>query len=119
MESALKFLKRMNFKLRQQYFVPQQWHNNILTDALNFVPQDEELTAASEELFTHVYQDPDAKCQGGEILKLFSKKICKRRCVTFLAVDGLNPSNEKQSSAIRQMLHQFEKKSKLKKGQKL
>ena len=109
----------MNFKLRQQYFIPQQWHNNILTDALNFVPQDKELIAAWEELFTHVYQDPDAKYQGGEIFKLFSKKICKRRCVTFLAVDGLNPSNEKQSSAIPQMLRQFEKKGKLKKGQKL
>ena len=109
----------MNFKLRQQYFVPQQWHNKILTDALNFVPQDEELIAAWEELFTHVYQDPDAKYQGGEILKLFSKKICKRRCVTFLAVDGLNPSNEKQSSAIRQMLHQFEKKEQVKERAKI
>ena len=104
----------MNFKLRQQYFIPQKWHNNILTDALNFVLQDKELIAAWEELFTHVYQDPDAKYQGGEIFKLFSKKICKRRCVTFLAVDGLNPSNEKQSSAIRQMLRQFEKKEQVK-----
>ena len=45
----------------------QQRHNNILTDAFNFVPQDKELTTGWEELFTHVYQDPDAKYQGGEI----------------------------------------------------
>lgn len=109
----------MNFKLRQQYFVPQQWHNNILTDVLNFVPQDRELIAAWEELFTHVYQDPDAKYQGGEILKLFSKKICKRRCVPFLAVDGVNPSNEKQSSAICQMIHQFKRKEQVKERAKI
>ena len=42
----------------------QQRHNNILTDAFNFVPQDKELITAWEELFTH---DPDAKYQGGEI----------------------------------------------------
>ena len=45
----------------------QQRHNNILTDAFNFVPQDKELITAWEERFTHVYQDPDAKYQGGEI----------------------------------------------------
>ena len=42
----------------------QQRHNNILTDAFNFVTQDKELITAWEELFTHVYQDPDAKYQG-------------------------------------------------------
>ena len=39
--------------------------------------------------------------------------------MTFLAVDGLNPSNEKQSSAIRQMLHQFEKKEQVKERAKI
>ena len=53
--------------LLQAFFLIQQRHNNILTDAFNFVPQDKELITAWEELFTHVYQDPDAKYQGGEI----------------------------------------------------
>ena len=117
MESALKFLKRMNFKLRQQYFVRQQRHNNILTDAFNFVPQDKELITAWEELFTHVYQDPDAKYQGGEILKWF-KNICKRRCVTFLAVDGLNPMRSNHQQFVK-CYTSLKEKSKLKKGQKL
>ena len=42
------------------------------------------------------------------LLFLFVKKFTKRRCVTYLAIDGLGPSADKDNSAIRQLLKKFD-----------
>ena len=41
------------------------------------------------------------------VLSAFVRKFTKRRCVTYLAKDGLAPQHEEDESAIRQMLKKF------------
>ena len=41
------------------------------------------------------------------VLSAFVRKFTKRRCVTYLAKDGLAPKHEEDESAIRQMLKKF------------
>lgn len=41
--------------------------------------------------------------------KIVCDKFSKRRCVTFLAVDRLNPKCDEQQTAIRQLLRTFER----------
>ncbi|KAJ7386196.1 hypothetical protein OS493_010589 [Desmophyllum pertusum] len=55
------------------------------------------------------HQGVNVESSSCEIFDMFCRKFCKRRCVTFLAVDGLNFKNEEQSSAIRQMLRCLDK----------
>ena len=45
-----------------------------------------------------------------EVFKTVYEKFSKRRCVTFLAIDQLNPRSEEQQTAIRQLLRTFEKR---------
>ena len=42
--------------------------------------------------------------QTKELFKTICEKFCKRRCITFLAIDHLNSKNEEQKTALRQML---------------
>ena len=44
----------------------------------------------------------------GTLLLLFVKKFTKRRCVTYLVVDGLGPSAHQDNSAIRQLLKKYD-----------
>jgi len=85
---------------------------NSLTDALTLIPQDKDLMASWHGLLAtinYTKQDLNVDNQSSEIFEMFCKKVCKRRCVTFLAVDQLNPRSEEQSSVIRQMLRRFDK----------
>ena len=50
-----------------------------------------------------------------EVLSAFVRKFTKRRCVTYLAKDGLSPTHEEDESAVRQMLKKFNTSSENKK----
>ena len=108
----LHFLKRFNFKLRKQHFVSGKWHVNSLNNALTAIYQDKDLEESWQLLLHKVnlaHHNSSVDDESNKILVVFCKKFCKRRCVTFLAVDQLNPKHEEQNSAIRQMLRSFEK----------
>ena len=49
-----------------------------------------------------------------EIMSSFVRKFCKRRCVLYVAKDGLAPQHDTDQSPVRQMLKQFERKNKVK-----
>ena len=44
-----------------------------------------------------------------DVLSAFVRKFSKRRCVTYLAKDGLSPLHEEDESALRLMLKTFVK----------
>ena len=46
-----------------------------------------------------------------QVLSAFVRKFTKRRCVTYLAKDGLAPKHEEDASAVRQMLQKFNHKA--------
>ena len=52
-----------------------------------------------------------------DVLSAFVRKFSKRRCVTYLAKDGLSPLHEEDESAIRQMLKKFKKTDEQKKAE--
>lgn len=43
-----------------------------------------------------------------DLLSIFVKKFTKRRCVTYLAIDGFSPSTSNDNSAIRQLLKKYD-----------
>ena len=52
-----------------------------------------------------------------DVLSAFVRKFSKRRCVTYLAKDGLSPLHEEDESAIRLMLKTFVKTDEQKKAE--
>ena len=104
-QHLLQFLKKFNFLLRHQHFVCGKWHTNSLNDALTAVQQDNQLQGFWQTLLVEV----NVAIPSNQMFHMFSKKFCKRRCVTFLAIDEINPKSEDQKTAIRQMLRSFDK----------
>ena len=112
-QHLLFFLKRFNFKLRHHHLMHGKWHKNTLNEALTTLHHDKELQRFCKTLLQDIdmvnHQGVNVESSSCEIFDMFCRKFCKRRCVTFLAVDGLNFKNEEQSSAIRQMLRCLDK----------
>lgn len=89
-----------------------KWHTNSLNDALTAVQQDTNLQGFWQTLLVEVNlasQGFNVDIPSSEMFHMFSKKFCKRRCVTLLAVDEMNPKSADQKTAIRQMLRSFDK----------
>lgn len=114
-QHLLLFLKTFNFKLRHEHFIPGKWYKNSLNDTCSKLAQDTELASLWTELLAQVNLTPkkgEPDHQGTrEMFQIICKKFCKRRCITFLAIDQLNPKKEEQKSAIHQMLQAFEMKT--------
>ena len=93
---VMQFLKYFNYKLRHNHFLQglkMAW--NRLLIQINMCHEGLE---ANQKSTTEVF---------GTVCDKFSK----RRCVTFLAIDQLNPRSEEQQTAICQLLRTFEKGS--------
>ena len=110
-----QFLKFFNFRLRHNHFIQGHWHKYTLLNARASLLNDQGLKIAWNRLLSQVNM-----CQEGiedneqsttEVFKTIYEKFSKRRCVTFLAIDQLNPRSEEQQTAIRQLLRTFEKGS--------
>ncbi len=114
-QHLLYFLKIFNFKLRHQHLMHGKWHQNSLNNALKAFNQDKELQRCWQALEQKVgmegHQCGNVDIALSDIFNMFCGKFCKRRCVTYLAVDQLNAKNEEQKSAIRQMLRSFDKQT--------
>lgn len=112
-QNLLNFLKTFNYKLRHQHLIQGKWHKDILNDTLTAIHQDKELQRCWQTLVQNVstkgHKVLNVDNPSSEIFRMFCGKFGKRRCVTYLAVDELNPKSEEQKSAIRQMLRSLEK----------
>ena len=97
-QHLLLFLKTFNFKLRHEHFIPGKWYKNSLNDTCSKVAQDTELASLWTELLAQVNLTPkkgEPDHQGTrEMFQIICKTFCKRRCITFLAIDQLNPKKE-------------------------
>ena len=110
---VMQFLKFFNCKLR--HFTQGHWHKHNLLNAHTSLLNDHGLKMAWNRLLTKVNMCPEG-IEGNEqstteVFKIICEKFSKRRCVTFLAIDQLNPRSEEQQTAIRQLLRTFEKGS--------
>lgn len=79
-------------------FIPGKWYKNSLNDTCSKVAQDTELASLWAELLAQVNLTPkkgEPDNQGTrEMFQIICKTFCKRRCITFLAIDQLNPKKE-------------------------
>ena len=86
----------------------KNWSENSFTKALLALEKDSNLRALWKSLLNNMYVtdfDNELFCK---LLHLFVKKFTKRRCVTYLAVDGLGPSAHQHNLAIRQLLKRYD-----------
>ena len=103
------FLKEFNFKRRHEHFTPEKRYRNSLNDTCSKLAQETELASLWTELLD---QKGEPDHQGTkEMFQKICKKSCKRRCITFLATDQLNPKKDEQKSSIPQILKAFEMKT--------
>ena len=111
----MQFLKFFNYKLRHKHFIQGNWHKYTLLNAQRSLRNNHELKMAWSRLLIQVnmtHESVEANEQSTtEVFGTICEKFSKRRCVTFLAIDQLNPRSEEQQSAIRQLLRTFEKAS--------
>jgi len=107
-QHLLSFISCLDNGLRKYFFNKDSWCENSLKKALVATRKDMNLKHLWKDLLakmhiTHI--DNELAC---DLLFLFVKKFTKRRCVTYLAIDGLGPSAEKDNSAIRQLLKKYD-----------
>ena len=104
----LHFISCIDHGLRMHYFNKESWSENSLTKALVALKKDSILMALWNNMLTKMHvtrKDNELAC---DLLFLFVKKFTKRRCVTYLAVDGFGPSAHQDNSAIRQLLKKYD-----------
>ena len=110
-EHLIRFLKIFNFKLRNEHFFNGNWKKETLMNARSALLNDQTIEQEWNRLLRkvnmlHVNETESSKSR---IFKIVRDKFSKRRCVTFLAVDCLNPKCDEQQTAIRQLLRTFKR----------
>ena len=103
-QHLLNFLKKMNFKLRHEHFLAEKWHRNTLNDARSKILHDNELLSAWNTLLQQINLTSGRDAlhqQTKELFRTICEKFCKRRCITFLAIDYLKTKNCHTPNATR------------------
>lgn len=106
-QHLLDFISCLDHGLWTHYFNKEKWSEDSLTKALEALKKDRNLKQLWSDMLTkmHVtYIDNDLSC---DLLFIFVTKFTKRRCVTYLAIDGFGPSAQ-DNSAIRQLLKKYD-----------
>ena len=107
------FSKLFNYKLRHDHFFNGNWHRSTLLNAHTTLLEDKEMKMAWQTLLRKISMthenEGDLTSPTMKLYQIVCEKFSKRRCVTFLAIDHLNPKNDEQQSAIRQLLRTFER----------
>ena len=106
---VLLFARQLDYHLRTKFFTGN-WSNNSLQEAINKLKVDRELSFYWEKLLQKVLIPESQVRLSCKVLSAFVRKFTKRRCVTYLARDGLAPKHEEDESAVRQMLKKFNEK---------
>ena len=94
-EHLLNFISCLDSGLRMHYFSKESWWENSLKKLWSGTLTQMHVTHINNEL----------AC---DLLSIFVKKFTKRRCVTYLAIDGFSPSTSNDNSAIRQLLKKYD-----------
>ncbi|KAJ7328623.1 hypothetical protein OS493_023892 [Desmophyllum pertusum] len=107
-QHLLDFISCLDHGLRMHYFNKESWSENSLTKALVALKKDSILMALWNNMLTKMHVTHMDNELARDLLFLFVKKFTKRRCVTYLAVDGFGPSAHQDNSAIRQLLKKYD-----------
>ena len=109
-QHVLLFARQLDHHLRTEFFTGS-WSKVSLQEAINKLKEDSALCRYWRKLL-HKLLIPESQIRlSSQVLSAFVRKFAKRRCVTYLAKDGLAPKHEEDESTIRQMLKQINEKS--------
>ncbi|KAL9951170.1 hypothetical protein ACROYT_G043787 [Oculina patagonica] len=104
--SVLLFARKIDFYLRTSFFTGN-WSPVSLQEAVEKLKGEKALFFYWRELLHELNISNALISISCDVLSAFVRKFTKRRCVTYLAKDGLAPQHEEDESAIRQMLKKF------------
>ena len=91
------------------HFFTGNWSNASLQEAIKKIKSEKALCFYWKKLLREIHIPESQIKLSTDVLSAFVRKFSKRRCVTYLAKDGLSPLHEEDESAIRQMLKKFKK----------
>ena len=102
---VLLFARKLDYFIRSSLFTGN-WSPTSLQRAIEKLKEENALCFFWKELLQKL------NISSSQIISscTFVCKFTKRRCVTYLAKDGLAPKHEEDESAIRQMLKKFRTK---------
>ena len=106
---VLQFARQLDYHLRTKFFTGK-WSNNSLLEAINQLKVDRQVCYYWKKLLEKILLPESQIMMSSKVLSAFVRKFTKRRCVTYLARDGLAPNHEEDESAVRQMLKKFKEK---------
>ena len=101
-----------DFFLRSSFFFGK-WSPTSLQEAIEKLKVENALCFYWRELLQNLNVLNSHIISSCQVLCTLVRKFTKRRCVTYLAKDGLAPQHEEDESAIRQMLKKFHLKKDL------
>ena len=107
-QQLLEFVSCLDHGLRINYFKKESWTENSLTKALVALKNDSNLIVLWKNMLSKMHLTNMDNEVVRNLLLLFVTKFTKRRCVTYLAVDGFGPSPHQDNSAIRQSLKKYD-----------
>lgn len=107
-QQLLEFVSCLDHGLRIHYFKKESWTENSLTKALVALKNDRNLTVLWKNMLSKMHLTSMDNELVNNLLFLFVTKFTKRRCVTYLAIDGFGPSPHQDNSAIRQLLKKYD-----------
>jgi len=107
-QQLLEFVSCVDHGLRMHYFKKESWTENSLTKALVALKNDNNLRVLWNNMLSKMHLINMDNELVRNLLFLFVTKFTKRRCVTYLAVDGFGPSPHQDNSAIRQLLRKYD-----------
>ena len=107
-QQLLEFVSCLDHGLRMLYFKKESWTEYSLAKALVALKNDNNLRVLWSNMLSKMHLINVDNELGSNLLCLFVTKFTKRRCVTYLAVDGFGPSPHQDNSAIRQLLKKYD-----------
>ena len=99
------------------HFFTGNWSYASLQEAIKKIKSEKALCFYWKKLLREIHIPESQVKLSTDVLSAFVRKFSKRRCVTYLAKDGLSPLHEEDESAIRQMLKKFVKTDEQKKAE--
>ena len=106
---VLLFARKLDDFIRYSFF-SGNWSPTSLQKAIEKLKKENALCFYWKELLQKLNISSSQINSSCQVLSTFVRKFTKRRCVTYLAKDGLAPKHEENESAIRQMLKKFQTK---------
>ncbi|XP_070547064.1 uncharacterized protein [Ptychodera flava] len=107
-QTLLDFLQHLDCTLRTKYYNTPSWTPSTYMTSVECLRKEKAVRDHWTKLLESVNLTPASKIQQEQSIQLlgnFVKKFARRRCVTYLATDGLNPTVK--TTAVRKLLKEY------------